>query len=82
MTKDEIIALAKEAGIQEPYTAGIYRANEYDLVKFAKSIQTKERERCAKLVEVDLYPAPGLSPYKAQYNDGIARLAARIRTMQ
>jgi hypothetical protein len=78
--KDEAVALAKSVGVQEPYTAGVFRANDWELLKFAKLVASMERERCAKLIEQDLYPL-SRTDYQIQYNNGIKAMANKIREM-
>lgn len=46
MTQDEIIEMARQSGIWESYP------DSWSLTKFAKLIAAKEREACAKIVEV------------------------------
>ena len=51
MTQNEIIEMAKEAGLEVDgvyFSDAMYRAV---LVRFAKLVATKEREACAKLCE-------------------------------
>ena len=47
MTKDDIIKLAQEAGLQ-PY----YDEQESDITAFANLVAKHEREACAKVCEV------------------------------
>jgi hypothetical protein len=49
MTKDDIIRMAREAGLQ-PY----YDEQETDIEAFAHLVAAAEREACAKLIEA--YP--------------------------
>ena len=53
MTKDEIIALAKEAGVLDVHSANVYMCSQSELFRFVNAIQAKERERCAKVIEDD-----------------------------
>jgi hypothetical protein len=64
MTKDEIIEMAKEAGLLP--CQGIHRG---DLKAFAKLVAAKEREACAELIEKET----GLNPNWQKY------LSAAIR---
>ena len=49
MTQDEIIEMAREAGIVHPQMVSLH------LEHFAKLVAAKEREACAKVIEN--YPA-------------------------
>ena len=50
MTKDEIIELARQAGVRDD--EHIFEFSQYKyLERFAKLVAEKEREACAKLVE-------------------------------
>lgn len=56
MTRDEVIALAQEAGLQlfwEGWTSSDYRdaVAEEDLERFAALVAAQEREACAKLCD-------------------------------
>jgi hypothetical protein len=55
MTQDEIIEMAREAGYKHPDAVGICEDFEYfELKVFAKLVAAKEREACAKIVQVHL----------------------------
>jgi hypothetical protein len=75
MTRDDIIRMAKEAGLA---LASFCRWSAYsdDLERFAALVAEREREACAKLCE-------GLRPSKPEYdqrfNDGCTLSAAAIR---
>lgn len=51
MTKDEIIALAKEAGVLDVHSANGYMCSQSELFLFTSATQAKERERCARVCE-------------------------------
>ena len=52
MTREEIIAMAREAGYQHPNAVGSSEAFEYfDLECFASLVAATEREACAQIVE-------------------------------
>ena len=75
MTRDDIIRMAKEAGLA---LASFCRWSAYsdDLERFAALVAEREREACAKLCE-------GLRPSKPEYdqrfNDGCTLSAEAIR---
>jgi len=51
MTKEEIIEMARQAGLPE----AIIEMTPIAFERFAKLIAVKEREECAKLVESSIY---------------------------
>ena len=59
MTQDEIIEMAKQAGIEEAYSLKhnqyLVRFKDGSLEVFAKLVAEAEREACAKVCE-DLHP--------------------------
>ena len=75
MNRDDILRMAKEAGLA---LASFCRWSAYsdDLERFAALVAEREREACAKLCE-------GLRPSKPEYdqrfNDGCTLSAAAIR---
>jgi hypothetical protein len=50
MTQDEIIEMAKEAGM-EIFKSGYRYMDDFDIYMFAKLVAAKEREACAKECE-------------------------------
>ena len=55
MTQDEIIEMAKQAGLSNPF----WIENDYAIIEaFAKLVAAKEREACANLC--DELPAPNV----------------------
>jgi hypothetical protein len=50
MTQDEIIEMAKQAGM-EIFKSGYRYMDDFDIYMFAKLVAAKEREACAKVVE-------------------------------
>ena len=51
MTRDDIVRMAREAGIVSPEETGeVWCAGEWQLLEFAKLIAAAEREECAKTV--------------------------------
>lgn len=82
MTKDEIIALAKEAGFSKaPASPAMLVCSPNNIERFTNAIQAKWCERCAKVIEEELYPRPR-SGYQIQYNAGIQELANKIRSLE
>ena len=59
----------------------VHRADLNKLVADAETALSSERERCAKVVEQDLYPPP-CSQYQDQYNAGVLALANKIRSLE
>ena len=51
MTKEEIIELAKQAGVEDSNEYNHLVCTEVELVAFAKLVSKKEREACAKRLE-------------------------------
>ena len=83
MTLTQIIELSRQLNIT------VYRNCRYSivpsvpipsdpLVDFATAIEAAVREECARIVEQDLYTV-GNTGYIQQYNDGIRKLAEKIR---
>jgi len=55
MTKEEIIELARKAGVRDD--EHIFEFSQYKyLERFAKLVAKKEREKCAKLCDESEYP--------------------------
>ena len=52
-----------------------------ELVADTETIRAKWCERCAKVIEEELYPRPR-SGYQIQYNAGIQELANKIRSLE
>ena len=65
MKEDEIIEMARQAGLDDIDERGIYIYENFDLQDFAKLVAEKEREACAKLCEDsntwDLYDPNGFA---------------------
>jgi hypothetical protein len=57
MTQDEIIEMAKQAGIEEAYSLKhnqyLVRFKDGSLEVFAKLVAEKEREACAKILDAN-----------------------------
>ena len=51
MTQDEIIELARQAGLDDIDERGIYIYENFDLETFAKLVAAKEREACARVCD-------------------------------
>jgi hypothetical protein len=51
MTQDEIMEMARQAGMAYEEKLEVYVANIDDLQDFAKLVAAKEREACAKLCD-------------------------------
>ena len=51
MTQDEIIEMARQAGLDDIDERGIYIYENFDIEAFAKLIAEKEREACAKVCD-------------------------------
>ena len=51
MTKEEIIELAKQAGVEDSNEYNHLVCTEVELVAFARLVAEKEREACAKMCE-------------------------------
>ena len=69
MTQDEIIELAKEAGVEESNEYDHLVCTEVELVAFAKLVAEAEREACAKVCDVlAVHP---------EYASSITKLAAQ-----
>jgi hypothetical protein len=73
MTQDEIIAMARQADIQDAYSNFPHKGVIAQLEAFAKLVAAKEREECAKLA--DEYATWGGS----NFYDWFKKLAAAIR---
>ena len=54
MTKEEIIEMARKAGVEDSNEYNHLVCTEVELVAFAKLIAEKEREACAKLCDDEL----------------------------
>lgn len=68
--------------LPEPEYYG-YLFSDKQMTEYGNACIAQERERCAKIVEQDLYPDSFIKPlteYQIQYNDGIARTAEKIRS--
>jgi hypothetical protein len=72
MTKDDIIRMAREAGLQ-PY----YDEQETDIEAFANLVAAAEREECAKVCEDASTPVAGEMLTDGQWASKI--LAGKIR---
>jgi hypothetical protein len=62
MTQDEIIEMARQAGMAEPQEImfnNFWTADQKELEAFAKLVAAKEREACAKLCETYQDPFAG-----------------------
>ena len=83
MTPEQIIELADDCGASVYKYQSVARVSiEFGsaaLVKFAKLIEAATREECASVIEQDLWPIP-TTDYIRQDNDGIRRLAEKIRS--
>ena len=70
MNRDEIIAMAREAGFSERDAMGrpAFLGNSYDLERFAALVAAAEREACAKVcdeIAIDMWNLyKGRPPYK------------------
>jgi hypothetical protein len=62
MKQDEIIEMARQAGINNSINGLFFECDKHDLSRFAKLLAAKEREACAKTVE-------NMSGYKGGVND-------------
>ena len=51
MTKEEIIEMARQAGVEDSNEYNHLVCTEVELVAFAKLVSKKEREACAKMCE-------------------------------
>ena len=51
MTKDEIIEMARQAGVEDSNEYNHLVCTEVELVAFAKLVAEKEREACANICE-------------------------------
>lgn len=51
MNRDDIIRMAKEAGMAMGFEQGIAVMNHENLVRFAKKVAAAERKACAKICE-------------------------------
>ena len=51
MNKEEIVELAKQAGVEDSNEYNHLVCTEVELVAFAKLVAEKEREACAKICE-------------------------------
>ena len=51
MNQDEIIEMARKAGLDDIDERGIYIYENFDIETFAKLIAEKEREACAKVCD-------------------------------
>ena len=71
MTKDDVIALAEQAGIDCDTDGDIWGSTNGALLKFASLVAAAEREACAQIVE-----APHWKPAVRQ---ALAKRAAEIR---
>ena len=49
MTQQEIIEMARQAGLDDIDERGIYIYENFDIEAFAKLVAAKEREACAKV---------------------------------
>jgi len=74
MTQDDIIEMAKQAGIEEAYSLEhsqvLVRYKDGSLESFAKLVAAKEREACAKVCEAQ---------YEYYGNDHVFAKAIRAR---
>ena len=52
MTKEEIIEMARQAGVEDSNEYNHLVCTEVELVAFAKLVSKKEREACAKLCDL------------------------------
>ena len=62
MTQDEIIAMARQAGIQDAYSNFPHKGVIAQLETFAKLVAAKEREACAKVCD-ELQDIPATEPH-------------------
>lgn len=82
MTREEIIALAKEAGFcyeDGRLNDGVETAADFfpELIRFANLIATAEREACARMCEL---LRPSKREYDHRFYDACTASAAVIRT--
>ena len=69
MTQDEIIEMARQAGVEDSNEYDHLVCTEVELVAFAKLVAEKERETCAKICDVlAVHP---------EYASSITKLAAQ-----
>ena len=54
MTKEEIIEIARQAGVEDSNEYNHLVCTEVELVAFAKLVSKKEREACAKMCEENI----------------------------
>ena len=80
MTRDEVIRLAREAGMALGFTQGVAVMNHENLERFAALVSAHEREECARVCEnlPDLAEEPEYQ-YDAGYEQGAKDCAAAIR---
>jgi hypothetical protein len=79
MTKDDIIRMAREAGIPETATEGVFIANSDDLGRLIAA----EREACAKVCDAECNPTPNeghITTYQSGCYITAEYLASAIRT--
>jgi hypothetical protein len=62
VTQDEIIAMARQAGIQDAYSNFPHKGVIAQLETFAKLVAAKEREACAKVCD-ELQDIPATEPH-------------------
>jgi len=63
MTQDEIIEMARQAGLDDIDERGIYIYENFDLEAFAKLVAAKEREACSNFVD-KILKASGTWPWE------------------
>ena len=60
MTREDIIRMAREAGIQDAHSSNPHKGVMAQLERFAALVAAAEREACAKVAEeVGVWPALG-----------------------
>lgn len=79
MTRDEIIRMAREAGMDHHDMSSDWTVSQQDLERFAALVATAEREACAKVCE-DLKPTNHYyESYNSDWDVGTLDCAEAIR---
>lgn len=80
MEQEKAIELAKASGFA-PVTKiqNVFMCSADEIIRFARLIQSQERECCAKRLEQELYPCPTATSHQDVHNATVKNLAGFLR---
>jgi hypothetical protein len=77
MTSDDVIRLAREAGMALGFTQGVAVMNHENLERFAALVAAHEREECARILDVNVDCCNGKSAMRDVLEGNALAIRAR-----